>query len=160
MTKLSAVYGPPTGQSQQQPQQQANGLNINNPQEKPLEGFEKVMIDSFSLLCWQVPGLTGFNPKDAQAKMVLGEVAGLQKMLYLKLGENYVQYLRAVHFPSVNFPQTPAEEYLQALKNFDQKNFRAYYQVCYLRILPQHPPTLTIYCDSVKGVKDLNASNY
>lgn len=131
MSKMSAVYGPSTGQPQQQPPlQQANGININNPLEKPLSGFEKFMIDSFSVLCWEVPGSQGFNPKDAQAKLVLGEISGLQKMLYFKLGENYLQYLRTAYFPSVNFSQAPAEEYLSALAQLDHKAFKTYFQVC------------------------------
>lgn len=157
MSKMSAVYGPSTGQPQQQPPlQQANGININNPLEKPLAGFEKFMIDSFSVLCWEVPGNQGFNPKDAQAKLVLGEISGLQKMLYFKLGENYLQYLRTAYFPSVNFSQAPAEEYLSALTRLDHKAFRAYFQVCFSWI---HPLWLDYITDFVFVSQEIHSGN-
>ena len=70
-----------------------------------------------------------FHPKDAQAKMVLGEIAALQNILYTKLGENFIQYLGTVYFPSINLPQGPAEEYLATLRQMELKPFRSYFQV-------------------------------
>ena len=121
MGRMSAIWGPASGE--QGPHSSgASG-------EQPLPGFETLMIERFSLLCWKVPAIQGFNPKDAQAKMVLGEIAALQKTLYAKLGENFVQYLGNVYFPSVNLPQGPAEEYLRALRQMELKAFRSYFQV-------------------------------
>jgi len=121
MGKMSIIWGPATGSAKEQ----TNG----SLKEQPLPGFETFMIERFSRLCWEVPAMPGFHPKDAQAKMVLGEIAALQNILYTKLGENFIQYLGTAYFPSVNLPQGPAEEYLVALRQMELKPFRSYFQV-------------------------------
>ncbi|CUS09256.1 unnamed protein product [Tuber aestivum] len=121
MGKMSIVWGPATDSEKEQ----ING----SLKEQPLPGFETLMIERFSCLCWEVPAMPDFHPKDAQAKMVLGEIAALQNILYSKLGENFIQYLGTVYFPSVNLPQGPAEEYLVALRQMEFKPFRSYFQV-------------------------------
>ncbi|KAL7269928.1 pre-tRNA nuclear export protein [Rhizina undulata] len=134
LTKMSIVWGPATtaatnanGSTEQQSKQQANG--VYTPKEQPLPGFEKLMIERFSLLCWEVPAAPGFSVKDAQAKLVLGEVAGLQKTLYTKLGDDYLQFLQSVYFPRIGLSHSPAEEYLTALKQMDLRGFRNFFQV-------------------------------
>ncbi|KAG0138705.1 armadillo-type protein [Tuber indicum] len=121
MGKMSIVWGPATDSAKER----TNG----NLKEQPLPGFDTFMIKRFSSLCWEVPAMPGFRPKDAQAKMVLAEIAALQNILYTKLGENFIQYLGTVYFPSVNLPQGPAEEYLVALRQMGFKPFRSYFQV-------------------------------
>lgn len=39
-------------------------------------------------------------------------------------------YLRGTYFPSINFPEQAAEEYLNALQKLDNKNFKKFFQVC------------------------------
>src|SRR5215471_5134229 len=51
------------------------------PSQSVLPGFAHFMITRFSPLCWALPVTPSFNSKDAQAKQVLAEAAGLQKVI-------------------------------------------------------------------------------
>jgi exportin-T len=61
----------------------------------PLPGFDNYVLERFSPLAWSIPAAPGFNPKDAQAKQVLIEVANLQTEIVKKVGEPYVERLRS-----------------------------------------------------------------
>ncbi|KAH7126753.1 Exportin-T [Dendryphion nanum] len=60
-----------------------------------IPGFDNFAVERFSPLAWSVPGTPGFNPKDAQAKQVLQELAGLQAEIIKKVGEPYAERLRS-----------------------------------------------------------------
>lgn len=139
---MSIVWGPATGSAKEQ----TNG----NLKEQPLPGFETFMIQRFSRLCWEVPAMPGFHPKDAQAKMVLGEIATLQNILHAKLGENFIQYLGTVYFPSVNLPQGLAEEYLVALRQMELKPFRSYFQVG-IHVYVQYREMVLLMCGDCRN---------
>ena len=48
------------------------------------------LIQGFSATCWAVPTSANFNTKDAQAKLVLGEIGGVQKAIYQKAGDDFI----------------------------------------------------------------------
>ncbi|KAF2476232.1 Exportin-T [Lindgomyces ingoldianus] len=60
----------------------------------PLPGFDSFVVTRFSPLAWSIPASPGFNSKDAQAKQVTMEAAGLQAEIVKKIGEPYVERLR------------------------------------------------------------------
>lgn len=98
-----------------------------------LPGFDRFMIERFSPVGWRILSNPSLETGDAQTRTVIWEVAALQKTIYAKTGVEFVEHLRGVYFPNENFPQAPAEEYLQALQTLDQKAFRQFFQVkCFL----------------------------
>ncbi|KAI5795627.1 armadillo-type protein [Geopyxis carbonaria] len=126
LNKLSFVFGPSSAAANEKAKM-VGLLAINAPQEQPLAGFENLMKDRFAILCWEIPATPGFNVKDAQSKQVLGEVANFQKMLYLKLGDEYLQTLRNNIFPQVGVNRG-VDEYCSALQNQENKEFRKFFQ--------------------------------
>lgn len=126
LTKLSFVFGPSTPQGNKKAAQGLCGVNW--PQERPVPGFESLMTERFAMLCWEVPYMKGFNPKDAQGRGVLGEIGALQKMLYLKLGENYLSILKGQILPAIGL-QAGADDFCRALQGMEAKDFKAYLQV-------------------------------
>ena len=94
-----------------------------------LPGFDQFMMERFSPLVWALPSNANFNPKDAQARQVLGEAAGLQKTIYSKVGEEYLNYLQNTEFWGMGWDATVMNEYLQGLSGSDPKKFRQYFQV-------------------------------
>ncbi|EPS43840.1 hypothetical protein H072_2067 [Dactylellina haptotyla CBS 200.50] len=130
MARMSSVWGGPEipetvlPEDKKKPQAAAKANNL--PQE-PVPGFDRFMI-TFSEISWGVPANPAFNAKDAQSRLVLGEVATLQKVIYGRTGSNFVTYLQGTYFPSINFPEQAAEEYLLALQQLDHKKFKKFFQ--------------------------------
>jgi len=122
LSKMSFVFGPAIGNNKLA----ATLAGAIPPQEQPLSGFENLMTERFSLLCWEIPYSSGFNPKDAQGRAVLGEIASLQKMLYLKLGEGFLDSLKRVIFPRIGVNRG-IEEYCDSLRRSDVKQFKAFF---------------------------------
>ena len=103
----------------------SNGLSRNK-----LEGFDQFMITRFSPLCWALPSNPAFDPKDAQAKQVLLEAAGLQKAIYAKTGQEYLTYLKNVELSGMGMDGAGIEEYLSNLCGTDLRGFQEYFRVC------------------------------
>lgn len=95
-----------------------------------LPGFGGFMISRFSPLCWALPANPSFNSKDAQAKQVLAEAGGLQRIIYGKTGMEYADYLRNQELPGMGMGADLIEEYLSALTQLDLKGFRQFFPVC------------------------------
>ncbi|KAL8892335.1 MAG: hypothetical protein Q9215_000734 [Flavoplaca cf. flavocitrina] len=102
-------------------------IQLGNPQ-PTLPGFDRFMIERFSPLCWSLPSQANFDPKDAQGKQAMGEAAGLQKAIYTKTGEQYLDFLRTSELSSMGMDAGTVEEYLSALSNSDAKTFKQYFQ--------------------------------
>ena len=124
LSKLSFVFGPAIGNRKIV----ATLVGVIPPQEQPLSGFEILMTERFSLLCWEIPYTSGFNPKDAQGRAVLGEIASLQKILYLKLGESFLDSLKGAIFPRIGVSRG-IEEYCDNLRRTNVKQFKAFFLV-------------------------------
>lgn len=107
-----------------------NGSAPSAPSAPALPGFSHFMMTRFSPLCWALPTTQSFNPKDAQAKQVLSEAAGLQRTIYSKAGSEYIEWLRDRELPGLGMNGNLIEEYLNALQTLDVKGFRQFFQVC------------------------------
>lgn len=96
---------------------------------QPVSWFNETFIfEQYSRLCWELPGKPGFNSKDAQVRLVLSDVAGLQRALFDLKGTGYVNYLADQYFPMIGLPQVLAEEYLQNLSQTKEgKQFKKFY---------------------------------
>ncbi|KAL2859678.1 Exportin-T [Aspergillus pseudodeflectus] len=92
-----------------------------------LPGFGQFMITRFSPLCWALPATPSFNSKDALAKQVLAEAGGLQKIIYGKMGMEYIEYLRDRELPGMGMGGDLVEEYVRTLSQLDLKGFRQFF---------------------------------
>ncbi|EER29429.1 pre-tRNA nuclear export protein [Coccidioides posadasii str. Silveira] len=122
LSRMSNLWG---GPDVVQPSNPANGTT---PSQSALPGFTQFMITRFSPLCWALPMNPSFNPKDAQAKQVLGEAAALQKIIYLKTGPEYVRWLRETELPGMGMGPDLVNEYVGSLEMLDIKGFRQFFQ--------------------------------
>ncbi|KAJ5149066.1 hypothetical protein N7448_000644 [Penicillium atrosanguineum] len=102
----------------------ANGATTSQTQ---LPGFGGFMISRFSPLCWALPTTPSFNSKDAQAKQVLAEAGGMQRIIYSKTGMEYADYLRNQELPGMGMGAELIEEFLTALSQLDVKGFRQFF---------------------------------
>ena len=111
-----------------------------NSSQPTFPGFDRFMMERFSPLVWMLPSNTNFNPKDAQARQALGEAATMQRTIYAKTGQQYLEYLQETEFKSMGLDQVSMNDYLQALATFDTKKFQQYFKVGDCRgILYQYP---------------------
>ena len=94
-----------------------------------LPGFGQFMITRFSPLCWAPPVTPSFNSKDAQAKQVLAEAGGLQRIIYSKTGVEYTEYLRSHELPNMGMGADLIEEFVGALSRLDVRGFRQFFPV-------------------------------
>ncbi|KAL6715704.1 pre-tRNA nuclear export protein [Lecanora helva] len=107
-----------------------NGVPLSqvSPHSK-LPGFDRYMMTTFSPLCWAIPSNPNFDPKDAQGKQVLGEAAALQKAIFTKTGDEYLNYLRDVELSGMGMDSGTMSEYLSTLYNADTKAFQQFFKV-------------------------------
>ena len=127
LTRMTTTWGGPDVVAQTSTQR--SGPNKVTGSKSKLEGFDHFMITRFSPLCWSLPSNPSFDSKDAQAKIVLGEAALLQKAIYSKTGQDYLNYLQSVELSGMGMDGATIEEYLNALANMDPKSFQKYFKV-------------------------------
>jgi len=115
------------------PSTQASQTSNSTITHKPLPGFDEFMMERFSLICWEISADSAFKLQDAQSKQVLGDIATLQKTIYMSVGDRFAEYLRTVYFPRIGLPDAIVAEFLEALQKLDQKDFKNFFRVCLSR---------------------------
>ncbi|KAI1643831.1 Xpo1-domain-containing protein [Daldinia loculata] len=92
-----------------------------------IPGFDQFLIDRFHSVCWEVLRDPQFNPAgDAQAKLVLHEIAGLEQAVYLKTGGTFLEHLQSTLFPGLGID---GNDFLRAMTtSTDKKAFSKYLQ--------------------------------
>lgn len=105
------------------------GGNQGRSLQQKLPGFNHFMMTTFSPLCWAVPSNPKFDPRDAQGKQVLGEAAALQKAIYAKTGQEYLNYLKDVELSGMGMDTVTINDYLNALSHPDTKAFQQFFKV-------------------------------
>lgn len=95
--------------------------------QQELPGFKQFMTTRFSPLCWAMPSNPNFNPKDGQSRQVLVEAAGLQKMIYAKNGQDYINHLRNTELPSLGLQGPVVEEFFSKLTTLDVKAWKSWF---------------------------------
>lgn len=110
----------------------ANGAPHTNEAPQPvLLGFDQFVMTKFSPLVWAIPTTPSFNPRDAQSKMVLGEMATLHKTIYSKLGSVHIEWVREKELGAggLGLNGKYVEEYLESLVKMELKTFKVFFQV-------------------------------
>lgn len=96
------------------------------PGEHAIPGFEQFVYDAVLPLVFQVPAKASFDPTDAQAQLVLAELAGLLKSLYTARGDEFVQYLLSVYLPGAQCPPELALELTKNIQALEVKPLKRY----------------------------------
>lgn len=125
LNKLCYVFGPSTPGAAIK---YATTVGVNPPKEQPLAGFEGIMTSQVGMLCWEIVCTKAFSPKDAQGKLVLNEVGNLQKMLYVKLGDAFLQNLRGEVFPMIQVSRG-VDEYCHVMQTLEGKELKVFFIV-------------------------------
>ncbi|CCJ29157.1 unnamed protein product [Pneumocystis jirovecii] len=94
---------------------------------KTVSGFDQFIFQSLSSLCFEVPSKQSFNPQDTQTITVLSEISNLQFTIFQKKQAEFERYLCNIYFPSVNIPKEIANEYIEALKHLNAKQFKFFF---------------------------------
>jgi Exportin-T len=105
--------------------------NENTAPQPELPGFDRYMMERFSPLSWALPSSNGFNPKDAQARQVLLEVATLKKAIYLKTGRAYINWLSGGELRNTGMDEAAISRFIQALREQDMKAFKNFFAVSF-----------------------------
>lgn len=95
--------------------------------EPSMPGFDAFIIQRFSPLTWTLLSSPSFNPKDAQARTVLGEAGSLQWTILRKTGADYERHLREAEMRNMGFPENMIAEYIQRLEGNDVREFKKFF---------------------------------
>ena len=109
-----------------------NETSLSPTQQPKLPGFDHFMMTTFSPLCWAIPSNQNFDPKDAQGIQVLGEAAALQRAIFTRSGQAYLNYLRDVELRGMGMDSSTVNEYLNMLCNANTKAFQQFFKVRHL----------------------------
>lgn len=93
--------------------------------EEQVHGFQSFIVDSFATKCCLHSVLDrSFEFHDANTHILFGEIVLAQKVMYEKLGDNFLNHFMS-KFRNANCPQDMVERYHQKLKVSDQKDLKA-----------------------------------
>ncbi|CDS03104.1 hypothetical protein LRAMOSA00506 [Lichtheimia ramosa] len=91
-------------------------------------GFNQFVYNEIVPATFTVPMQATFNLSDGQSTLVFGELTSIQKMLYEKQGNEFLEYISNVFLPSIQCPPETASSYCQALQQCDARAFKKYFQ--------------------------------
>lgn len=120
LTKMTTVWGGPD---------LTIPVPLNSPQAPAptVPGFDGFIIQRFSPMSWSILSSPSFNPKDAQARGVLGEAATLQWTILRKTGAQYDRYLRETEMRSMGLQDAIADEFVRHLEAKEVKDFKKFF---------------------------------
>lgn len=95
--------------------------------EPSMPGFDAFIMQRFSPLTWTLLSSPSFNPKDAQARTVLGEAAALQWTILRKTGVEYERHLKETEMRNMGFAANVIDEYVQRLEGNDVREFKKFF---------------------------------
>ncbi|KAI9254548.1 armadillo-type protein [Phascolomyces articulosus] len=93
-----------------------------------ITGFSQFVYNELVPATFTVPMHASFNVADGQSILVFGEMTSIQKTLYSKHGNEFLEYMNNVFLPSMQCPPETAQNYCQALQQYDNRAFKKYFQ--------------------------------
>ncbi|KAG2221392.1 hypothetical protein INT45_012643 [Circinella minor] len=93
-----------------------------------IAGFSQFVYNELVPATFTVPMHASFNVADGQSILVFGEMTSIQKTLYIKHGNEFLEYMNNVFLPSMQCPPETAQTYCQALQQCDNRAFKKYFQ--------------------------------
>lgn len=92
-------------------------------------GFQRFIIETFAVNCCLYSVLDkSFEFRDANTVLLFGEIVTAQKVMYDKIGNDFLLHFVSKCFPSIHCPQDLAEQYCQKLQGNDIKALKSFYQ--------------------------------
>ncbi|ANB11334.1 Los1p [Sugiyamaella lignohabitans] len=92
----------------------------------PVFSDGQTILEQYSQACWTLPSKSGYDSKDAQIRLVLGELATLQKIVFEQKKDVYSSFL-AGYLSRLGLPQNICQEYLTQLAQLKPKEFKKYF---------------------------------
>lgn len=123
LTKMTAIWGGPDLSI-------PVDASTPTPPQTPsptVPGFDTFIIQRFSPLSWAILSSPSFNPKDAQARNVLGEAATLQWTILRKTGAAYEGHLRDSEMRAMGFSDAVLDDYIVHLRAKDAREFKKFF---------------------------------
>ncbi|XP_026431323.1 exportin-T-like [Papaver somniferum] len=98
-------------------------------EEERVPGFRNFIIETFAPSCCLYSVLDkSFEFRDANTLVLFGEIVVAQKIMYEKLGDEFLVHFVMKGFQTAHCPQNLAEEYCQKLQGSDIKALKTFYQ--------------------------------
>ncbi|KAK1434241.1 hypothetical protein QVD17_11160 [Tagetes erecta] len=92
-------------------------------------GFQTFVIEAFATNCCLYSVLDkSFEFRDASTLALFGEIVLAQKVMYEKIGNDFLIGFVSKGFSAAHCPQGLAEEYCQKLQGNDMKSLKSFYQ--------------------------------
>ncbi|MBN3313578.1 XPOT protein, partial [Atractosteus spatula] len=98
-----------------------------------LVGFVDFIYKHIVPACFLAPMKPTFDLSDAQTVLALSECALTLKMIHLKRGPEFIQYLQQEYLPSLQVAPEIIQEFCQVLQQPDSKVFKNYVKVFFQR---------------------------
>uniref|UniRef100_W5NIE0 Exportin-T n=1 Tax=Lepisosteus oculatus TaxID=7918 RepID=W5NIE0_LEPOC len=98
-----------------------------------LVGFVDFIYKHIVPACFLAPMKPTFDLSDAQTVLALSECALTLKMIHLKRGPEFIQYLQQEYLPSLQVAPEIIQEFCQVLQQTDSKVFKNYVKVFFQR---------------------------
>ncbi|KAI8365847.1 armadillo-type protein [Choanephora cucurbitarum] len=102
----------------------ASGADTNTS----VAGFDQFVYNELLPITFSVPMSSAFNLADGQSILVFGEMTSIQKAMCVKQGNDFIEYMKKVFFPSIQCPPETAERYCQAIQQYEGRQFKKYFQ--------------------------------
>ncbi|MCL7036651.1 hypothetical protein MKW94_027396 [Papaver nudicaule] len=98
-------------------------------EEEKVPGFRNFIVETFAPSCCLYSVLDkSFEFRDANTLVLFGEIVVAQKIMYEKLGDEFLVHFVMKGFQTAHCPQNLAEEYCQKLQGSDVKALKSFYQ--------------------------------
>ncbi len=117
LTRMTSTFGGPDIPSP---------LTNPAPPDPSVRDWDSWAITRFTPLSWSLLMSPSFNSKEAHARQVLGEIAGMQVEILKKTGQRYLGSLKQ-QLESLGMEAAKVEEYLRAMTERDEKGFRSFF---------------------------------
>ena len=101
-----------------------------NLQRCPIAGFNQFFYDVIVPKIFEIPLRPGFDMKDAQSVVIIGEIASIHKTAFEILGREYLDFLSS-YLTSSGCSDAVSQNLLNALVREDKKDFKRSLQVCF-----------------------------
>ena len=119
LTRMCSAWGGPDVVNVDAPSKPLPTQVPNTTPREALDGFPEFMLSTIMPLCFGLPLNDSFEARDAHGRSVLGEIAGLQKVIYGKLGERSLTWLRQ--------DRGLGEDYIEKLRTGTGKEWRDWF---------------------------------
>lgn len=131
LSRMTAVWGGPDVYA---PASAPNNNTAHNDikSSNKFPDWDVTAITRFTPLSWALLTSPQFDAKDAQARQVLLEIAGMQLQILRKTGHPYLEALKG-QLMGLGVDEKTTEDYVRAMTERDEKGFRTFFVQLFVR---------------------------